>query len=89
MVIQINHYFQHLSTINLMYYKNYLSYLMSIFALGISSRSGADSSDSNENELELESPLLVIQKEPKSGSNSDSKAGITAALVSVSGIGQR
>ena len=56
---------------------------MPMLARRIDSERGADSSDSNENEPELESPRLVIQKEPKFGSNSDSEAGITAALMQI------
>ena len=56
-------------------------HFLSIFYFGIGSSGGADSSDSNENEPEPESLSSAVQKEPKSDSNSDSKAGITAALI--------
>ena len=41
----------------------------------------ANSSDSKEHDPEPESLSSGVQKEPKSDSNSDSKAGITAALI--------
>ena len=58
-------------------------HFLSNFYFRIGSSGGADSSDSNENEPEPESLSLAVQKEPKSDSNSVSKAGITAALVHV------
>ena len=48
---------------------------------GVGSSSGADSSDSNQNEPEPEPHKLVAPKEPKPDSKADSKAGITAALI--------
>ena len=54
---------------------------LSIFYFVIGSSGGAHSSDSNENEPEPESLSLAVLKEPKSHSNSYSKAGITAALI--------
>ena len=56
-------------------------HFLSIFYFRICSSGGVNSSDSNENEPEPESLSLAVQKEPKSDFNSDSKAGITAALV--------
>ena len=58
-----------------------MAYFQAILVFGIGSNSGADSSDSNQNEPELEPHNLVAPKEPKFDSDGDSKAGITPALV--------
>ena len=45
----------------------------------------SDSSDSNENELEPESSLSEVKKEPKSDSVADSRPGIITALQDMHG----
>ena len=66
-----------------------MAYFQAILVFGIGSNSGADSSDSNQNEPEPEPHKLVAPKEPKSDSKADSKAGITAALVTTPSLGIR